>query len=201
MINLLPPEVKQDYRYARRNRHMLHWILAMVFAVAGVAILTASGMVIMDRSIDKHKTEIAQAQEELASQNDTAVQQEVTAVSNNLRLMVTVLSKEILFSQLLVQLGNTTPPNVILTNLSISQAESGIDITARATNYNAATQLQANLADPDNKIFSKADIVSISCGAAEGEGITANYPCSSTIRAQFSEDNPFLFINTDKAGQ
>lgn len=203
MINLLPPDLKQNYRYARRNRRLVFWAFAFLAGIVGAAILTGSGLIIMNRSINTNKTEITAIEDRLASQNSSNAQKEVKAISNNLKLMVTVLSKEILFSKLLVQLGNTTPPNVVLTNLSISQAESAIDITARATNYNAAAQLQANLADPANKIFSKADIVNISCAdtRTSTKGISTSYPCTVTIRALFADDNPFLFINTGKAGQ
>ena len=113
--------------------------------------------------------------------------------------MVTVLSKEILFSKLLTQLGTITPPNVRLTDLTISQTESAIDITAQTANYESATQLQVNLTDPNNKIFSKADIVSITCSSGATVQDTA-HPCTATIRAQFTENNPFLFINAAKAG-
>ncbi len=201
MINLLPPELKLDYRYARRNRHLLRWVFAFLLAMAGVAVLTATGLVIMDRSIHRHKTEVAQAEAQLKSQNVFGVQQEVTSISNNLRLMVSVLSKEVLFSKLLVQLGNTMPPNVVLTNLSISQSASAIDITARATNYDAAAQLQANLSDPKNKIFSKADIVNISCGATDAQDAFTGYACTVTLKALLTKDNPFMFINTNKAGR
>lgn len=201
MINLLPPEMKQSYRYARRNRRHVFWILAFMVAIAGVGILTASGMILMNRSIETHNKDIAQIQARLTSKDLAGVQQEVTTVSNNLKLMVTVLSKEILFSKLLTQLGNVTPPNVILANLAISQTEGAIDVTARAKDYNSATQLQANLADPNNKIFSKADIVSISCSSTGTDNASAAYPCTITIKALFAKDSPFLFINTEKAGQ
>lgn len=201
MINLLPPEIKQSYRYARRNRRLVRWVFALLLAIGGVAILTASGMVVMDRSVTTYNAEITQAKAQLTRQNMEATQREVTAISNNLHLMVTVLSKEVLFSQLLIKLGNTTPANVILTNLSISQTAGVIDLTARATNYSAAAQLQANLANPSNNIFSKADIVSISCSSTDTKGVAAKYPCVVTIKAQFAADNPFLFINTGKAAK
>lgn len=198
MINLLPPELKADYRYARYNHRLVHWLFAFLLAIVGVAIITGSGLFIMNDSIDSYKTRIASAQSQLASQNITGVQKQVTDISNNLKLMVKVLSKEILFSKLLTRLGQVTPPGVILTNLSISQTESAIDITAQTANYNAATQLQVNLADPSNQIFSKADIESITCGG--GTQVNSTYPCTATIRAQFTGNNPFLFINAQKAG-
>lgn len=199
MINLLPPELKQDYRYARRNHHLLRWLAAFLVAIGGVAIITGAGLFIMSNSIDSYKTRIASAQGQLASQHFSDTQKQVANISSNLKLMVQVLSKEILFSKLLARLGQVTPPGAILTNLSISQTESAIDITAQTTNYNAATQLQVNLAAPANQIFSKADLVNITCQTGT-PAVNPAYPCTATIRAQLTDNNPFLFINSQKAG-
>lgn len=196
MINLLPPDLKQAYRYARINRRLSRWLMAFAAAIGGVAIITAIGLVMMNHSIQADQTQISGAKARLASQNSTTIQRQVADISSNLKLMVKVLSKEILFSKLLAQLGNITPPNVILTNLSISQTDSAIDITAQTSNYNAATQLQVNLADPANQIFSKADLVTVNCGSNASQApINSKYPCTATIRALFTKDNPFLFIN------
>jgi Tfp pilus assembly protein PilN len=201
MINLLPPELKQEYRYARTNHRLLYWVLSFAGALFGVAIITGMGLFMMNNSIRTYRTHIAVTQTELASQDVANVQQEVTNISNNLKLMVSVLSKEILFSKLLAQLGSITPSGVILTNLSISQTEKAVDIKAVAGSYNAAAQLQANLADPDNKLFSNADIITIGCIAAD-KAPNPKYPCTIDIRALFTDNNPFLFINaaTQKAG-
>lgn len=197
MINLLPPEFKQGYTYARYNRHLLHWIVSFVIAIAGIVVITAGGMLLMQNSIDSYKTRISSAQAQLASQNLTGVEEQVTTISNNLKLMVKVLSKEILFSKLLTQLGTITPSNVELTGLTISQAQSAIEVTAQATDYNAATQLEANLSAPNNQVFSKADLVSITCvsGVQKQQLANPNYPCTADIRAAFTNNNPFLFIN------
>lgn len=201
MINLLPHELKEEYRYARKNRTLLKWVGAFMVAIVGVGIIAGSGVFMMNNRSHEYQTRIDQAQVELTSQNQSTVQKEVREISNNLKLMVTVLSKEILFSKLLTQLGTITPANVILTDLSISQTESAIDITAHTANYEAATQLQVNMTDPNNKVFSKADIISITCTASSGStAADPEHPCTVTIRAQFTQNNPFLFINATKAG-
>jgi hypothetical protein len=105
-----------------------------------------------------------------------------------------VLSGEVLFSKLLKQLGTLTPPNTSLSALTITQGTTGIDITANTADYNTATQLQVNLADPNNKIFSKADIVGINCSSNDA----GRYPCTVNIRALLADNNPFLFINDAK---
>jgi len=200
MINLLPHEIKEEYRYARKNRKLLKWVGAFMVAIIGVGVIAGTGVFMMKEKSNQYQVKIDQAKAELASEDQSGVQKQVTEISNNLKLMVTVLSKEILFSKLLTQLGSITPANVILTDLSISQTESAIDITAHTSNYEAATQLQVNLTDPNNKIFSKADLVNITCASGPTIDDPA-HPCTAIIRAQFSENNPFLFINaTKKAG-
>lgn len=195
MINLLPPETKATYRYAQRNRILLRWVTVCVFTLLGGALLAGGGYLYLNQSITTTNQQIADTNKQLEQQNLASVQKQVTSISNNLKLVVQVLSQEILFSKLLKQLASVTPSNAALTNLSITQTTGGIDITAQTADYNTATQLQINLADPKNQIFSKADIVSISCTGKADE----KYPCTVTLRALFADNNPFLFTN-DKGG-
>jgi Tfp pilus assembly protein PilN len=198
VINLMPPELKETYRYGRRNRALAHWLTIMVFCLIGAMLLTGGGYLYLNRSINNTNQQLAESQQQLSQQHEASVQKQVTDITKNLKLATQVLSKEILFSKLLKQLGAVTPNNAVLTNLSITQAQEGVDITAETTNYAAATQLQINLADPKNKIFSQADIVSITCNS--GSGNKSQYPCTVNIRALFAQNNPFLFINDTTGG-
>lgn len=194
MINLLAPDTKSTYRYARRNRILLRWVMAIGSSLLLAVALIGGGYVYLNQQINSTQKLIDTTNEQLRKQNLPAVQKQVTDISNNLKLAVDVLSKEILFSELLKQLAQIMPSSAVLTNLTISDAQAGVDITAQTTDYAAATQLQVNLADPKNKIFSKADIVGINCTSTSG--VSTSYPCTATIRALFSTNNPFLFINS-----
>lgn len=197
MINLLPPELKETYTYGRRNRALARWLVTMVFCLVGAALLTAGGYLYLNQSISSTTQQVADANKQLQSENQGSVQTQVTDISNNLKLAVQVLSKEILFSKLLKQLAAVTPSGAILTNLSISATQGGLDMTAETTNYTTAAQLQVNLADPKNQIFSQADIEGINCSGQTG---SPNYPCAVTIRTLFANNNPFLFINNVTKG-
>jgi Tfp pilus assembly protein PilN len=192
MINLLPPDTKSTLRYARHNRVLLRWVFTSLCCLVGALVLVAGGWLYLNQAIKDTNKQIDFTQSQLDAQHLDTVQKQVTDMSNNLKLTVQVLSKEILFSKLLTQLGAVTPNNVILTNLAITQTQGSIEVTAQATDYNTATQLQANLADPKNQIFSQADIENIACS---GDGA---YPCTVSIKALFATDNPFLFINDNK---
>lgn len=196
MINLLPPDIKSSYRYARRNLHLYHWVIALSFALIGAVIITAVGFVYLHQSTESYRKEVAASRQSLASQNFDGVQKQVKDASNNIKLATQVLSKQVLFSDLLSRLSALLPRDTVLTSLAISQAQNGLDITAEAKSYDAAAQLQVNLADPKNNIFSDADIVTITC---PDKPSNPEYPCSVTIRAQFLKDNPFLFISNPGA--
>ncbi len=198
MINLLPPDLKQTYRYAHRNVRLVGWVVAFGFAFMGLALISTAGVIYMQQTTNSYAKQIADTETSLKEQKITETQAQVKDISDSLKLAVQVLSKEVLFSKLLTHLATLTPDNAVLTDLNINQSQSAVDVTALATDYATATQLQVNLADPGSKIFTKADIVSITCGNQSSSGTSSKYPCSVTVRALFVTNNPFLFINDGK---
>lgn len=193
MINLLPPSIKQDITYARRNTKLLRWAGVLVIAIAGIGIIMFGGKLYLNRSINIYTNQVNKARDDLKSQKFEETQKRVDEISSSLKLVTQVLSREVLFSKLFKQIGSAIPPNASLTDLKIGKIEGAIDLTAATKDYATATQLQVNLADPSNKIFDKADIVSITCNAKTSSD--PQYPCIVTIRAQFAKNNPFLFIS------
>lgn len=196
MINLLPADLKSGYRYARRNVILRRWVVICVIALVGLLGIATFGMLTIQQSTVRYDKQIAASNELFQKEEYAGTQKRIQDLSNNFKLVVKVLSQEVLFSELIKQIGTAIPANANLTGLNISQTTGGIDISAVATDYNTATQVQVNLADPDNKIFSKADIVNITCGA---NASNPKYPCTVNIRALFSSNNPFLFINNQAA--
>ena len=195
MINLLPPDDKQSYRYAERNVSLLRWLIIGVISLVGVGIIGSYGWLIMRQSIATNTEQTASLQSTLKKAKLTDTNKRITEISNSLKLSEKVLSQEILFSKLLKQMATALPDGTNLTGLNISQVSGGsaLDVTVVAANYTQATQVQVNLADPTNQIFASADIQNISCDAATATD--PNYPCKIALRAQFAQNNPFLFIN------
>lgn len=193
MINLLPPKIKSSYSYASRNVNALHWLIAFVIVLAGLGAIGVTGLVYMQHLSNNYQKQIEAKELSLQTQKLSETQKAAKDISSSLKLAVTVLGKEVLFSQLLKQLGSVVPSNSRLSAITINQTTGALDITATSTDYDAATQLQVNLNDPDNKIFSKADIVNVGCNSSADT--KSAYPCTVAIRALFAKNNPFLFIN------
>jgi len=197
MINLLPPDVKNNYRYARRNVALRKWMIAFVVALIGLGALATYGLLSMRQSEAVYTKQIATTNAYFKKENFSGTQAEVQDISNSFKLVVKVLGQEVLFSQILKQIATIIPANANLTGLTIAQTQGALDITANATDYKTATQVQVNLADPRNKIFSKADIINISCNS--NNLTNPRYPCTVNIRALLASNTPYLFINSKAA--
>lgn len=199
MINLLPPDVKENIIYGRRNTQLRRWCTALLLSVVAIGIIVAAGQVYMQQSIHTYAQQVEQGNQQLESQKLTETQNKVKDLGNSLKLVVQVLQREILFSKLLRQVGAVLPNGSVLTDLSINNIQGGLDLRVGAVDYQTATQVQINLQDPANKIFEKADIVNIQCATVAAGTPQTNYPCTIQIRALFAKDNPFLFITKGKS--
>lgn len=198
MINLLPPDLKDAYAYAQRNSKLVKWAIAFGAAIGGLIIISAGGLLYVYQTSHSYGNQITELESSLQEQKLAETEKETKEISNNLKLAVQVLSKEVLFSKLLKQLASVTPNNVTLSELNITETQGGIDISALAANYDAATQFHVNLSDEKNIIFSSADIISISCADGASSNADPRYPCEVVVRALFAKNNPFLFINNSK---
>lgn len=198
MINLLPTNMKDSILYARRNTVLRKWLIALGTALLGVAIITSGGYLYLQNSINTYSHQVTQGNEILKVQKLDETQKNVQDLSNSLKLVTQVLQREVLFSKLLSQIGSALPNGSVLTNLSINKTQGGIDLQAGARDYQTATQVQLNLQDPKNKIFDKADIVSIQCESIKPglDPIKLQYPCTVQLRALFAKNNAFSFISS-----
>lgn len=191
MINLLPTEVKDEITFARRNNSLRNWVIACLIALAGVVLIVAAGHLFIYQSTRTWQNQVNSTRAQLGEQKLEDTQKKVTDISDSIKLALQVLSREILFSKLISQIGNTIPDGSSLQGLTINTAQSGVDITAVATDYQTATQVHINLSDPKNQIFEKADILNVTCTQAPDE----KYPCNISIRALFADKNEFQYVN------
>jgi Tfp pilus assembly protein PilN len=193
MINLLPPQSKEDVLYARRNATLVKWIVAVIIAAMGSLVIIGFGQIYLSQTAKTYQKQIEDGQAQLKIQKLEETQARVNELSGNLKLVVQVLSKNILFSKVLKQVGAAIPSGAVLTDLTINKVQGGIDLTFEAKDYQTGSQIVLNLQDPKNKVFEKADIEEISCDSELQSNRT--YLCQVSIRALFGDNSPFLFIN------
>ncbi|HTE22155.1 MAG TPA: hypothetical protein VK674_03875 [Candidatus Limnocylindria bacterium] len=198
MINLLPPAEKEVIAFARYNTQLRRWIAGACIGLVGVVLVVLGGQMYLRQSADTFDSAIASSQQRLGAQKQAETLKQVKGIQDSLKLVVDVLSREVLFSKLLQQVGLVMPRGTVLENLSLGtdQAETtAIDLTAKAVDYQSASQIQVNLQDPANKLFEKADLINIACTPAAEE--PNPYPCQVTLRVLPATENPFLLLSKE----
>jgi Tfp pilus assembly protein PilN len=197
MINLMPPDKKEVIWYARRNSILIKWGLGIAVAGFGVLLVAAGGLFYLEHESKSYQKSINTTKDRLKQQNEEATLKRSEEMKGNLQLAVDVLSKEILFSKLLTQIGKAIPQGTVLEKLNLtSDLQGGLDISIGAVSYQSGVQAQVNLADSENGIFDKADLGAVTCESDD----TTGYPCTATIRALFSKNNN-EFLKLNQGGQ
>ncbi len=193
MINLLPPNVKSSYIYARKNKIILRWIIVSLIGSIGLIIITTYGLILFKNYQSNDLKQISSIQKKLNSENIKSTNSQITNFTTTFRLVSKVLGQEILFSKMITAIGAAMPSGTALSGLSINNTSTGINLTANATSYNSATQIQVNLSDPSKNLFKNVDIVSINNNS--GSASNNAYPFVVSLRALFNNTNQFLLIN------
>lgn len=198
MINLLPPTVRESLSYARKNTSLRRSAVAMTIVLICIVVTLLGGLLYLRQTSQTLANQIDTTKQQLQIQNQETIEKDVENLSSTLKLVVQVLSKQVIFSDLIKQVGAAMPRGTVLTSLSINQVSGGLDLQAKAADYQTATQVQVNLKDPESLLFEQVDIVNIQCqtdSTASADPLNSRYPCTIQLRALFSKTNPFLFIN------
>jgi Tfp pilus assembly protein PilN len=165
MINLLPPQLKTQLAYAKRNTVVVRYI----FLVAAVIVVIGAGFfgsqLYLDQRLQEVSTSIA-GKEKIAAGN-----KDVEAASKTLNSRVAAIKAiqdaQPKFSAVLSDLARAVPKNASITGLTLTGLDSTpVKISADATSYQIAVSFRDALAASPR--ISGADIDSITGNATEG---------------------------------
>lgn len=181
MINLLPPEFAVRIRFGRGNAALRRWIFGIWAAMGGLVIILAGGWIYLRSQSSDLQSQLDSATTQLQAQNLAQVQKDAADITSDVKIINKVLGNEVHFSNLIQDIGKVMPSGAVLESLSLSKINGSVDLSVSAKDYTSAAQVAVNLNDPTNGLFSKVDIVNISCSNSN----TA-YKCSATFKALFS---------------
>jgi hypothetical protein len=198
MINLLPENIKSEIIYGRRNRILAHWIMAVAVVIIGVSGMTVFGQIFINKNIHSLQSFAKTTQQRITDQNLAATQVQIKSLSDNFTTVTQLLSKQLLFSKMFVKIGGIIPSGAILSGITLSSTDSGVDLNVAALDKTAATQAFVNISDPKNGLFDKADLVSVVCTTPTtgSSDISSKYPCTAIIRVVIKADSSFYFLNS-----
>ena len=181
MINLLPPDYAMRIRFGRSNTILRRWILGALIAIGGLMVILTGGWLYLNQQTADLNSSLANINAQLQAQNLSKVQKDATEITGDIKVINQLFSNEIHFSNLIQDIGRAMPPGTVLASLSLTKVNGAVDLSVNSKDYTSAAQVALNLNDPTNQLFSKVDIVNISCGNDDSQ-----YKCNGTFKALFS---------------
>lgn len=142
MINLLPPEYKQQVRAGQSNTLLLRYcIISMALAL----LLLGSGgaiYLIMNMFKSQAQSTIEYAKNQSAAYAES--QQKADVFKNNLTLAKTILEKEVRYSNIILKIAQVLPNGVVLSSIQLDAKTFGkkTSLNALGRSYNDAIRLK-----------------------------------------------------------
>ncbi len=197
MINLLPPEAKQEAHYGRRNRKLVFIAGGICTMIVALGAITLFGQFYLSRSETQTKKSSRIVEQRIKDQNLEASQKSLETLDANFKTASQLLAKQILFSKIFPKLAEIIPKDASVRQLSISDSSTYLQFEIVAPTRAIANQGYINVSDPKNGLFEKADLLDISCTDATEKTTTdsASALCKVTVKALFRSDSPFLLLN------
>jgi len=175
MINLMPDDAKKEIRSARANVILTRYIIVILLAFVFLVLLLAGSYVVL--------TQTKNSAQQLIDANGTKAEvysttkAQVDALSSSLSETKTLLNQEVLYSNVLVNIGQHMPEGTVLSGITLDTASfAGTPVTLKA--YAKTTDAAVSLREKFQSapIFSNVNFESVSDSA----GITG-YPVSVSM--------------------
>jgi len=194
MINLIPPMTLQDQKYGRKNVVLLRWISVCIGGMICIILVAAAGYFYISQAEKATAERKSNIETEISEDNLSEELKLYEAFANKNKAVLQILGDQILFSDLVQSMGQVLPSGVVLKSMTLNETDNALSLDFSIPNQQTASILQANLEDPANELFDKADTINTSCTKTDqGE------ECSTQVRAQFSDNARFILYSKEPA--
>lgn len=175
MINLMPYDVKKEIRSARVNVILARYIMIILLAFGFLILLLGGSYVVLTQNKASAQRLINANGKDADVYSTTKA--EVESLSASLSQTKTILDQEVLYSKVLMNIGQQMPAGTVLNSLAINSASftgTPITVKAYAKTNDAAVALREKF--QSSPIFTNVNFDSIS-----GTGGISGYPVSVSI--------------------
>ncbi len=184
MINLLPYEEKKQLRAARFNTVLIRYLVTLWMGSIFMATIFAGAY--YNLTLSKTSAEQLLSQNQSKSSAYQSVQQQAATINANIASARNVLSQQILYSKVLISIGQITPQGVVIDKLSLSPSTFGTAITLQAYARDSDAALALKTAYQSSSIFSNVSIQNLSGGSGTS-GSVSGYPVSITLNVTINK--------------
>lgn len=176
MINLLPDDMKLQFRAARVNVILLRYIFVIVLAFAFLALVLFGAYVVLSQTRANALQLIAVNDARADIYSDTRAQ--VESLSTSLAEARAILNDEISYSNVLVNFSQQMPAGTVIENMTLNTGSfTGTPLTLKVYAKSAPDITALRESFQNSPLFSNVNLQSVS----DTTGGLSDYPVSATM--------------------
>ncbi|MBP9738559.1 PilN domain-containing protein [Candidatus Saccharibacteria bacterium] len=198
MINLLPPQQLANIRIARSNTLLRRYIELLLLAL--LIIITALTVAYYFMNVQQSNVQQVVDTDQAKISELEPVQKQAEQLSATVNTIAGLLSRDVVFSDMLVQIGGLMPQGAVLTGLqfSIEDFKSPLIISAQVDTEEKAAVLLKNLQGSD--LFQSAEIKTIDQTEKEDTSTsTSTLTPTTSATAPVVADSPYKYTTVINA--
>lgn len=166
MINILPPDVKKQLNFSKRNTVLLRRLLQALAVLALLAGVLVYSFWYSSRQITDYETALSRRQADREAYKD--VEAKVQTLQSNLGLIEKLLNEKNQFSSLLDDFASALPPGSYINQLTLTGKEKEpLELVIIVDSFNKAAQVRTALINSDR--IKSADIQNIAGDEKSGK--------------------------------
>jgi Tfp pilus assembly protein PilN len=177
MINMLPPNTKQELRAARTNVTLLQYLLVLILA-AGFIGSAVYGLQVYFSDTKENAEKLISLQGTPQVDESQPVEVEAQAFRNNLLSARSILDSEIRYSEILLAIAAQLPEGVIIKEISLNRQalDQPLKLNIFAKSTEAALKTESSFAERP-QVFSGFSLQSLSSSTSSDP----EYPVTASI--------------------
>jgi len=146
MINLLPPDLKEQIRFAKMNQMALRYLRVIIGVAIVIGVIFAGALYLVRQQAGSAVSSAASSQQTINSLNSTVIP-EAQDAANRLTAIQYVQSTQTHFSQVIANLAGVLPQGVSIDSLTLNgDAKLPVNMAVTADTYDEALAVRNALA-------------------------------------------------------
>ncbi len=188
MINLLPPEQKNEYRAARINAVLRGYLFLTLSAMIVIGAIFGGALYLNMLNKENYEQMLADNHKKLTDLSE--VREKTATFNRNIADARKVFNTQISLSDAMVKIAETMPRGAILTGLALDTQSTSrpLSLTARVDSFSKAGVLEANF--KTSSYFKQVTVASVTNAAGSGSDNRYPYTVSLTVLLDPSIVNP-----------
>jgi hypothetical protein len=163
MINLLPPEYKEEISYGRKNRKTLSWATTVGFGILSLLVVTFVGRATIESAKGQAVAQKASIEDQIKQTKLSDTEKQYASFINSTNNVKKIYSQEVLYSRLIRKLATLLPPDSKLTNISLTDKDKALNLNFSNSKDGLGPVILVNLQNQGIQVSAKT--ISLVTGA------------------------------------